>query len=64
MAGYRTVNTRNRATAPTATLPSQETETAFARALGGRRFDDPGTGADRIVLCRVNLVDPGDIPED
>lgn len=48
---------------PCAAWPSKDSEAAFTRALGGRRFDDPGTERDRVVLWRINVVDATDFPE-
>ena len=48
---------------PCAARTSKDSEAAFTRSLRGRRFDDPGTERDHLVLWRVNSVDPNDIPE-
>lgn len=39
-------------------------ESKFARALAGRRYDDPGDCGDQNALQRVNAVDPSDSPND
>jgi hypothetical protein len=40
----------------------RDPDAALARALGGRRYDDPGSDADNAFLRR--LGDPEDLSED